>query len=136
MEVNQSLPVHGIHHLALRVSDVARSREFYVGILGFDVLLEGEGFCIVNTKGTPLGLLGPSRPASDLFEPFRVGLDHLALTVSSLEELNRVKQRLDAANVKNNGVEADPALNGTYVSFYDPDGIAWEAYFLPTGGGS
>lgn len=61
----------------------------------------------------------------------RVGVDHLALNVPDVDELERIKLRLDAAGVKNNGLEVDPALGGTYVSFYDPDGIAWEAYVMP-----
>lgn len=61
----------------------------------------------------------------------RVGVDHLALSVPDVEELERIKLRLDSAGVKNNGLEVDPALGGTYVSFYDPDGIAWEAYVMP-----
>ncbi len=35
----------------------------------------------------------------------RVGVDHLALSVPDVEELERIKLRLDAAGVKNNGVE-------------------------------
>jgi hypothetical protein len=42
--------------------------------------------------------------ADDRFDPFRVGLDHLALTVSAME-LPGLKQRLDAAGVRNNGIE-------------------------------
>jgi len=29
-------------------------------------------------------------------------------------------------------VEDDPTTGGRYISFYDPDGIAWELYFLPS----
>lgn len=126
-----SLDVGGIHHLALRVSDVARSRAFYAGALGFDILMEGDGYCIVNTNGTPLGLLGPSAMPGDRFDPFRIGVDHLALAVSELRHLEQIKRRLDEAGVKNNGIETDPLLGGTYISFYDPDGIAWEAYVMP-----
>jgi len=125
--------VRGIHHLGLRVSDIGKSREFYTQILGLAVIMEGDGFCIVDTNGTPIGLLGPSKDASDRFDPFRVGVNHLAFAVPGLQELERIKQQLDAAGVKNNGLEFDPALGGTYVSFHDPDGIAWEAYVMPGG---
>jgi len=30
--------------------------------------------------------------------------------------------------VLNNGIEDDAVLGGRYISFYDPDGIAWELY--------
>jgi hypothetical protein len=30
--------------------------------------------------------------------------------------------------VRNNGVEEDPVTHRQYISFYDPDDIAWELY--------
>lgn len=62
----------------------------------------------------------------DRFNPFRVGLDHLALTVENPGILEDLKRDLDAAEVRNHGVEEDPETHDGYISFYDPDGIAWE----------
>jgi catechol 2,3-dioxygenase-like lactoylglutathione lyase family enzyme len=126
-----AFPTGGVHHIGLRVSDVARAKQFYAGALGFRVLMEGEGFCLVDAGGTPVGLLGPTRPAGDRFDPFRAGVDHVALAVRDMDALEQIKRHLDDAGVKNNGFEVDPALKGTYISFYDPDGIAWEAYVMP-----
>ena len=39
-----------------------------------------------------------------------------------------MQRDLDAAGVRNNGVEEDPATHRQYISFYDPDDIAWELY--------
>jgi len=33
--------------------------------------------------------------------------------------------------VPNHGIERDPATGANYISFYDPDGIAWELYAMP-----
>lgn len=54
---------------------------------------------------------------------------HLRLQTdpAALQDLHR---QLDIAGVPNNGVEDDPLTGGTYISFYDPDGIAWELYAL------
>jgi hypothetical protein len=41
------------------------------------------------------------------FDPFRVGLDHLALAVDNAESLYELKQQLHAAGVRNNGVQDD-----------------------------
>jgi catechol 2,3-dioxygenase-like lactoylglutathione lyase family enzyme len=68
----------------------------------------------------------------DRFNPFRVGLDHLALTVENPGILEDLKRDLDAAEVRNNGVEEDPETHDKYISFYDPDGIAWELYSIST----
>ena len=64
----------------------------------------------------------------DVFSPFRVGLDHLALACTEEAELERVAVALTAAGVDNTGVKLDPTLNKQYVAFKDPDGIGWELY--------
>lgn len=125
-----AIATNGIHHIGLRVSDVARSKAFYNGVLGFRVLIEGDGYCLVDTGGTPIGLLGPAKDADDRFDPFRVGVDHMALAVTDVDTLKRIMGQLDEAGVSHHGLEVDPVLKGTYVSFHDPDGIAWEAYVL------
>jgi hypothetical protein len=60
---------------------------------------------------TPLtsGLRHLSLRTTDL--AFRVGLDHLALGVPNADSLYELKQQLDAAGVRNNGVK-DDALTG------------------------
>jgi catechol 2,3-dioxygenase-like lactoylglutathione lyase family enzyme len=65
--------------------------------------------------------------AEDRFDPFRIGLDHLALAVSAAE-LPGLKRRLDAAGVRNNGIEHDNQSGADSITFYDPDEIAWEFY--------
>jgi catechol 2,3-dioxygenase-like lactoylglutathione lyase family enzyme len=88
---------------------------------------------LLNANGILLGVLdaAPETSAEDHFDPFRVGLDHLALAVNDAESLHELKRQLDAAGVRNNGVEDDTLTGATYIAFYDPDGIAWELYAMP-----
>lgn len=125
-----ALPIAGLHHLALRTTDLERARQFYTQTLGFPQVFEAEGVFIVDVGGTPLGFreADGQTPEGDRFNPHRVGLDHLALTVPDIASLEDLKRHLDAAGVPNNGIEHDAALGGQYISFYDPDGIAWEFY--------
>ncbi len=120
-------------HIGLRVGDLARSRRFYVDTLGFELLLETERAVFINAHGIPMALIGPGEKtdAADRFDPFRIGLDHFALTIADAAELDGLREQLDAAGVRNNGVEPDTSTGATYISFYDPDGIAWELYALP-----
>ena len=51
--------------------------------------------------------------------------------MNDAESLHELKRQLDAAGVRNNGVEDDTLTGATYIAFYDPDGIAWELYAVP-----
>ena len=62
------------------------------------------------------------------FSPFEVGLDHVAITCETEEELHQFVKKLADAKVENTGVKMDPALNKLYVAFKDPDRISWEFY--------
>jgi catechol 2,3-dioxygenase-like lactoylglutathione lyase family enzyme len=119
-----------LSHLGLRVTDLARSKRFYVDTLGCQLVREIDGAVLVNVYGTLFAMYGddPHSSKKDHFDPFRVGLDHIALAIEDSSILEDLKQQLDAAGVRNNGVEVDIETHDRYISFYDPDGIAWELY--------
>jgi glyoxylase I family protein len=80
-------------------------------------------------SGLVLGIHEPYERSNDRFDPQRTGLDHLAVTVTDRAALNAWIAHLDAQ-----GVEHSPVRDAGYaefVSFADPDGIAWELW-LPT----
>ena len=124
------LNANGLSHIGLRVTDIARSKRFYVDTLGSQLVREIDGAALINMYGMLFALYGDgSHSASrDRFDPFRVGLDHIALAIEDPNILENLKRELDAAGVRNNGVEVDPETHDKYISFYDPDGIAWELY--------
>ncbi|HVE78057.1 MAG TPA: VOC family protein [Gemmatimonadaceae bacterium] len=124
------LKTSGVHHIALRVSDLARARRFYTEVLGFPVLMEAPNLVLFLAGGTAFGLRGPTEqmPAGDRFDPFRVGVDHIALACAEEGELERVADALAAAGVENTGAKMDETLGKRYVAFKDPDRIAWEFY--------
>lgn len=120
----------GIHHVVIRVTDLARSRVFYVDRLGFSVLLEVPGLMLCSAGGAVIGVRGPSAEtlASDMFDAHRVGLDHIALSCADLAELQRVAAALASNGIQSTGVKVDEILGKEYVAFSDPDGIKWEFY--------
>ena len=124
------LSANGWSHLGLRVFDLARAKRFYVDTLGCPLVRETETAVFVTVAGMLIALIGADAhtPGDDHFDPFRVGLDHLALAVDDPSQLVEMQRDLDAAGVHNNGVEEDPVTHRQYISFYDPDGIAWELY--------
>jgi glyoxylase I family protein len=126
------LEISGISHAAIRVPDLARSRRFYVDLLGLPVLLEVDGLVLVGVGTGLLGIRGddPGTQPDDRFDPHRVGLDHLSFTVDSLAVLERMKQALDETGVPNEGIKDEALLDAKALVFYDPDGIALELYFI------
>lgn len=124
------ITTQGVHHIALRVTDLARAKRFYTETLGFPLLMEAPDLVLFAAGGTAVGLRAPSAetPAADAFSPHRVGLDHIALACADEAELERVAAALAAAGVENTGAKVDETLGKRYVAFKDPDRIAWELY--------
>ncbi|MBC7806480.1 MAG: VOC family protein [Akkermansiaceae bacterium] len=120
----------GVNHLALRSTDLPRSKRFYAETLGFPLVLDTEGAFVLLAGNTVVGVLAPETdtPGGDHFSSSRVGLDHLALAAASDEEIVRVAAALTVAGVPNTGVKTDAMTGKRYVAFDDPDGIIWELY--------
>jgi catechol 2,3-dioxygenase-like lactoylglutathione lyase family enzyme len=125
-----NLKTTGVHHIALRVSDLPRAKRFYTETLGFPLLMEADNLVLFLAGGTAFGLRGPSdqTPPRDVFSPHRVGVDHIALACTDDTELERVADALKRAGVDNTGAKMDETLGKRYVAFKDPDRIAWEFY--------
>jgi glyoxylase I family protein len=121
----------GIHHIGLRCTDMEIAKKFYRDILGFTIALD--------TPELIAFLAGPAiiafkkanaQPGEEVFTPFNIGLDHVALACESETELNRVAEALSDAGVENTGVKIDETLQKQYVAFKDPDRIQWEFYMI------
>jgi glyoxylase I family protein len=120
----------GFHHIVLNVTDLARARAFYEGIMGLPVDQDSpaESLRLRIGENDRLVLRPPlaGTPSGDRFSERRVGLDHLAIGVSGREEVERMAEVLRA-----NGVAADlhdHPLGMAMVTFRDPDNIQWEFF--------
>ena len=130
-----------IHHVRLTVTDIARSRDFYVRLLGAEPAVDlsdqaGDpavradpariyGGCVFSVGNQLLGLR-PVAEAGDRFRSTRVGLDHLSLAVGSVEELRTAAARLDAADVEHGEVIELTGFGIAILSVQDPDDINLE----------
>jgi len=116
----------GIHHAALRTSDLARARVFYVVRLGFPLLEDGADRFVFSVGQSAITVLATADAASGGGAAIRApGLDCIALGCEEPGELRRVAAALGAAGIEHSGVRAD-AGGKEYVGFTDPDGIAWK----------
>jgi glyoxylase I family protein len=120
-----------VHHIYLRCTDMNVTKKFYQEILGFKLALDSPDIIgllagaviIVFKKAT-------AAPGTEVFNPFNIGLDHIALACETETELQRIAQALAAAGVENTGVKLDETLQKLYVAFKDPDRIQWEFYMI------
>lgn len=122
----------GFHHITLNVRDLARSRFFYRDVLGLEADQDFPGeklrFRIPGTD-TRLVLVPPlpETPDDDRFSEYRIGLDHIALGVQTLDELERLVGTLQAHGVETSGIHHD-RMGPAVVSFRDPDNVQWEFF--------
>jgi glyoxylase I family protein len=129
-----------IHHIRLTVTDIKRSREFYTGLLGFDVAAEAPASHdpksdpsypvlwggIVMARGTYLLGLRPVAANGDRFDEDRVGLDHLSFSVESRAALNEAIKVLDERGVSRGEVRELTSFGICVLPFRDPDTIQLE----------
>jgi catechol-2,3-dioxygenase len=125
-----------ITHVALTVSDLARSVPWYEQLIGAKPVVDedtGPFRHVVWLLGgqTLVGLHQFPDPADDHpFNERRLGLDHLAFACSNRAELEQWKARLDQLGIANGGVVDAPYGSG--LSFRDPDNIALEFFAPPS----
>lgn len=124
----------GVSHVAVTVTDIARSKDWYARVLGWSPLMEGEEGGVVFAVGTApdgiiLGLRQFAGGSREAFDPARVGLDHLAFQVGSADELAEWERRFDELGVTYTPTQHVPY--GHVLNFKDPDGIALEVFAAP-----
>ncbi len=118
----------GFHHVTLTVSDVARAREFYTQVLGFEVA--GEfGPRVILSNGSGLLALGPAptrATAGDRFDENRVGLDHLSFAVASRADLEHAVRVLDERGISHGEITDLSPFRIYVLMFRDPDNVQLE----------
>jgi catechol-2,3-dioxygenase len=126
------MPVQRLNHAVLYVRDVERSVAFYSEVLGFRQVMGFPGAAFLQAEGSSndhdLGLFQIGAGADD--SPAgrtAVGLYHLAWEVDTLDELDRVAQRL-----AEHGALVGASDHATTKALYakDPDGLEFEVSWL------
>jgi len=125
----------GYHHVGLTVRDIDASEAWYAQTLGLvRAFVEKHdndtGYAVVMTRPGTSFFLGLDHHQDADQQPFnarRTGLDHLALAVSSADEVSAWAQHLDTLGIEHNPVlTLSEPMPISMILFRDPDGIAVE----------
>ena len=93
----------GLNHIAIRVTDIARSRDFYMKHFGMTVAHEAADNCFLNFEG---GFL-------TLFKGNEARMDHYCYSIRDFDV------KTCAAKLREHGIEPD--IQGDRIYFPDPD---------------
>ena len=103
-----------LSHLFIVVTDLARSREFYVGSLGLEVLVDEHGYMRVGGQGGfHLGI--------EEGDPAQVGATGIEIVVE-VDDVDSRYRELVAAGVTFNGPPEDQPWGARHAWLSDPDG--------------
>jgi glyoxylase I family protein len=121
--------LQGVGHIALTVTDGARSADFYNRLFDTQTVISVEDeFGPFVISASPSIMFGfrthPTTGGGGRFDPARVGLDHFGFHVANREQLEAWQARLDEQGVPNSGIVED--AYGLHLNFKDPDNIALE----------
>jgi catechol-2,3-dioxygenase len=126
--------ITGMNHAVLYVRDARRQQAFYEEVLGFETIVADPagGYVFMRAPGSSnhhdlaCFTIGPDAGPSTAGRA-QVGLYHLAWEVSTLEDLEAHRVRLQAA-----GALHGMSDHGVNKSLYakDPDGIEFEVMWL------
>ncbi len=128
--MTNTIKTASVHHVALTVSDVVRSAQFYIDLLGFQKLLDFGPRILVGNGSVIIGLTPPPDPGQaiqgDRFNENRLGLDHLSFSVASRAELDDAVRLLDEHSVPHGEVTDLGGLGISILALRDPDNIQIE----------
>ncbi len=120
------------HHVAVICSDYARSRRFYVDVLGLEVVGEvyrrerdSYKLDLRLPDGTQVELFSFPDPPRRPSYPEACGLRHLAFEVADVDE---AVQELTGQGVTVEPVRVDEYTGKRFTFFADPDGLPLELY--------
>ncbi|MBD2459780.1 VOC family protein [Oscillatoria sp. FACHB-1407] len=124
----------GVHHIAIICSDYARSKRFYVDVLGFTVIREvyreaRQSYKLDLQVGnhTQIELFSFPKPPQRVQYPEACGLRHLAFVVPNLDE---AIADLTAKGIEVEPIRVDEFTNKRFTFFQDPDNLPLELYEL------
>ena len=125
------MKLNSIHHIAIIASNYEVSKNFYVNILGFEIIRENyrnerSSYKLDLKIGTSeIELFSMNECPKRLTRPEACGLRHLALSVDNIEG---VIAELNSKGIGTEPIRIDEYTGKKFTFFNDPDGLPLELH--------
>lgn len=136
--MHETVGIQAVHHVAILASDYQKTRDFYVNLLGFQIVRENfredkQDYKLdLLLNGVELEIFAPAMPDSEAKKhpkrpnfPEAYGLRHLAFHVRDVEA---AAAELNKRGIATEPVRVDSFSGGKFTFFSDPDGLPLELH--------
>jgi len=120
-----------IHHIAIIVSNYEVSKNFYVNILGFEIIRENyrkerNSYKLdLKIGNSEIELFSMNECPKRLTRPEACGLRHLAFSVNNIED---IIAELNSKGIITESIRIDEYTGKKFTFFNDPDGLPLELH--------
>lgn len=119
-----------VDHLVFRVAVLTKTEWFYTKLLG-QPAHRTEDSIMFQVGDTRVFFTLCDRLQSAPHAKDKIGLNHLAFGVRTLDELRVTKDQLDSAGICNRGIEQERYGQKEFIWLDDPDNMRIEFYLRP-----
>ena len=134
MDKPDHIPLRGLKHLALRVTDIQKARDFYQGLLGMKTVWEPDPENVYLSSGQDNLALHqiPNAELAQYHQDASQFMDHFGFLVEKPEQVEEVFKKMEKAGVRI--IKPIKRHRDGSISFYmaDPDGNVIQILYEPT----
>jgi glyoxylase I family protein len=118
-----------VDHLVFRVAEMERTERFYSALFGQP--LKEDDYIMYMAGDTRLFFTRSADSRQGTYEKEKIGLNHIALGVRTLQELQTIQAQLDSSGLSHSGIKLWQDGPTEYIWLDDPDGMRVEFWLRP-----
>lgn len=127
--MHKPIATAAVDRFELSVSDLNRARDFYINVLGFQLLAELPARLVLSNGCVTLTLITIVEPEQAIprgGDQKRIGLDRVSFRVDRYAELERAVRLLDGRGIAHGEIQSLAPQHLYVLALRDPDDIRLE----------